>query len=63
MNRLRIAKELVKYEMRKNGIKISSVDAKQITKAAQELMIADPEIRFSDMCFALSTYFDKGGRK
>lgn len=40
----RIAKNLVKAEMKKQGIKVSYVDAKDITAAANALISANPEI-------------------
>jgi len=38
----RLAKEVVKNELRAAGIKISHVEASEITKAANELIAADP---------------------
>lgn len=40
----RLAKNLVKDEMKRQGIKISHVDAKDITKAANELLEVMPEL-------------------
>ena len=38
----RLAKEVVKNEIRSHGMKISHVEASQITKAANELLAVDP---------------------
>jgi len=40
----RLAKNIIKDEMKRNGIKISHVEPKEITAAANELLAADPEI-------------------
>ena len=39
---MRVARNVVKDELKKNGIKISHVEASAITKAAKELLAADP---------------------
>lgn len=41
---MRIARNLVKDEMKRLGIKISHVEASEITKAAKEYIAADPSI-------------------
>jgi len=40
----RLAKNIIKDEMKRNGIKISHVEPKEITAAANELLSADPSI-------------------
>lgn len=40
MTELSIARECVKRELRRNGIKLSHVDSEQITKAAKALLQA-----------------------
>lgn len=41
---MRLARNLVKDEMKRQGIKISHVEASEITKAAKELLDAMPEL-------------------
>jgi hypothetical protein len=41
---LRIAKALVKHELRQRGVKVSQVGSKSITKAAKHLVRVSPRL-------------------